>query len=142
MFLCIYYYYCFQLNHTTDCIFMERMLENYYNTYTSCKYSRRSKKWFVALNKRGRPRKGSRSKKKQKFSQFLVLHLDVDDVQYRRRNFFGKATQLGISSFTSKWRNTQQSHLLRVWRPPVNQPNSKTNIQHSRTVTSRRGDRG
>lgn len=67
------------------------MLENFYNTYASCAYQGRHssdkfgeimgnkrgnrRKWHLALNKRGRPRSGFKSRRKKKHSQWLVLHL-------------------------------------------------------------------
>lgn len=91
---------------------MEKMLENYYNTYTSCKYGRgrhSKKKWYVALNKRGRPKRGNQSKKKQKFTQFLVLHLDDEEYKWTRRKFVfaNRDTYFGINSFTQEWRRRQ-----------------------------------
>ncbi|VDP14439.1 unnamed protein product [Soboliphyme baturini] len=115
----------FATNHTTDCIFMEKMLENYYNTYTSCKYSRRKRKWFVALNKRGRPRRGNRSRNKQKYAQFLVLHLDDEEYNGRRRKFFSNSP-FGLNSFTQKWRNRKLP-----W-------NSNTHVSESRTYQLQR----
>lgn len=67
-----------QTAHSDECVFMEKMLENFYNTYSSCRYSNRKRKWFVALNRRGRRRRGNRSRRKHKYAQFLVLHLDAD----------------------------------------------------------------
>uniref|UniRef100_A0A5S6QJ14 Fibroblast growth factor n=1 Tax=Trichuris muris TaxID=70415 RepID=A0A5S6QJ14_TRIMR len=97
------------ITHTTECIFMEKMLENYYNTYTSCRYSRRRRKWFVALNKRGRPRRGNRSRNKQKYAQFLVLHLDDEDVKGQQKKFFTNSP-FGLDSFTQKWRSQKFQH--------------------------------
>ncbi|KFD66423.1 hypothetical protein M514_05811 [Trichuris suis] len=93
------------------------MLENYYNTYTSCRYSRRRRKWFVALNKRGRPRRGNRSRNKQKYAQFLVLHLDDEDVKGQQKRFFTNSP-FGLDSFTQKWRSQkfQHSYQGRHWR--------------------------
>ncbi|KRZ66526.1 Fibroblast growth factor 20, partial [Trichinella papuae] len=113
------FYFCkiFTVNHSTECIFMEKMLENYYNTYTSCRYSRRRRKWFVALNKRGRPRRGNRSRNKQKYAQFLVLHLDDEDFKGHRRHKLLTNSPFGLDSFTQKWRSEKFSSLPTGGRP-------------------------
>lgn len=45
-------------NYSSECVFMEEMLENYYNLYSSCSYGTLKKPWYIALRKTGRPRKG------------------------------------------------------------------------------------
>ncbi|VDO33123.1 unnamed protein product [Brugia timori] len=42
-----------------ECVFMEEMLENYYNLYSSCAYGTPKKPWYISLRKTGRPRKGN-----------------------------------------------------------------------------------
>ncbi|XP_063776028.1 fibroblast growth factor 5 isoform X2 [Pseudophryne corroboree] len=46
---------------TDDCKFMERYQENSYNTYASATYrtEKSGRRWYVALNKRGKAKKGS-----------------------------------------------------------------------------------
>ncbi|XP_056424918.1 fibroblast growth factor 5 [Hyla sarda] len=46
---------------TDDCKFMERYQENSYNTYASATYrtEKTGRRWYVALNKRGKAKKGS-----------------------------------------------------------------------------------
>uniref|UniRef100_A0A914CIV5 FGF n=1 Tax=Acrobeloides nanus TaxID=290746 RepID=A0A914CIV5_9BILA len=72
-------------NYTSECVFMEEMLENYYNLYSSCAFhtkvdtefgTRKRRPWYVALRRSGRPRKGRNARKKQKSSHFLVIHFD------------------------------------------------------------------
>ncbi|KAI1721164.1 fibroblast growth factor domain-containing protein [Ditylenchus destructor] len=62
-----------QSKYTPECVFMEEMLENYYNLYSSCAYGTRKRPWYVALRKTGRIRKGGHTRKRQKSSHFLVL---------------------------------------------------------------------
>ncbi|VDK29225.1 unnamed protein product [Gongylonema pulchrum] len=52
-------YAALQENYSAECVFMEEMLENYYNLYSSCAYGTPKKPWYIALRKTGRPRKGS-----------------------------------------------------------------------------------
>uniref|UniRef100_A0A915C269 FGF n=1 Tax=Parascaris univalens TaxID=6257 RepID=A0A915C269_PARUN len=65
-------------NYSSECVFMEEMLENYYNLYSSCSYGTLKKPWYIALRKTGRPRKGKNSRKRRKSSHFLVVHFDGD----------------------------------------------------------------
>lgn len=36
-------------NYTSECVFLEEMMENYYNLYSSCAYGTRKRPWYVAL---------------------------------------------------------------------------------------------
>jgi hypothetical protein len=67
-------------NYSSDCVFMEEMLENYYNLYSSCAYGTRRRPWYVALRRTGRPRRGRHTRKKQKSSHFLVIHFDDNGI--------------------------------------------------------------
>ncbi|KAM3724256.1 Uncharacterized protein ACO02O_07406 [Dirofilaria immitis] len=67
-------YAALQQNYSMECVFMEEMLENYYNLYSSCKYGTPKKPWYISLRKTGRPRKGKYSRKRRKSSHFLVVH--------------------------------------------------------------------
>lgn len=71
-------YAALQQNYSMECVFMEEMLENYYNLYSSCTYGTPKKPWYIALRKTGRPRKGKNSRKRRKSSHFLVVHFDGD----------------------------------------------------------------
>ncbi|KAH7731424.1 Fibroblast growth factor family protein [Aphelenchoides avenae] len=68
-------------NYTSECVFMEEMLENYYNLYSSCAYGTRKRPWYVALRRTGRSRKGRHTRKKQKSSHFLALHIDEEGTE-------------------------------------------------------------
>lgn len=65
-------------NYTAECVFMEEMLENYYNLYSSCAHGSRRRPWYVALRRTGRVRRGRYTKRRQKSSHFLVIHFDAD----------------------------------------------------------------
>ncbi|KAM4747306.1 fibroblast growth factor 7 [Rhinophrynus dorsalis] len=56
-----------------DCNFKELIQENHYNTYASAKWTNNGKEMFVALNNKGSPMKGKKSKKEHKGSHFLPL---------------------------------------------------------------------
>uniref|UniRef100_T1JPI9 Uncharacterized protein n=1 Tax=Strigamia maritima TaxID=126957 RepID=T1JPI9_STRMM len=66
---------------TNECIFQEKISQVWYNTYASFKYSLQRLKWYVALNKRGKPRRGDRAKKRQKFTHFLLRPVDVKKLE-------------------------------------------------------------
>lgn len=58
-----------------DCNFEEMILENHYNTYASAKWRHTGKRMFVAINNKGIPMKGKKSKKGQKASHFLPMRI-------------------------------------------------------------------
>nr|XP_056718639.1 fibroblast growth factor 1 isoform X2 [Euleptes europaea] len=61
---------------TEECLFLERMEENHYNTYTSKKHA--DKKWYVALKKNGQSKLGPRTHLGQKAILFLPLPVSPD----------------------------------------------------------------
>ncbi|KAM5170260.1 fibroblast growth factor 7 [Mantella aurantiaca] len=58
-----------------DCNFKEWIQENKYNTYASAQWTHNGREMFVALNNKGFPIKGKKSKKENKSSHFLPMHL-------------------------------------------------------------------
>lgn len=64
-------------NYTSECVFLEEMMENYYNLYSSCAHGTRKRPWYVALRRTGRSRRGKNARRRRKASHFLVVHYDT-----------------------------------------------------------------
>ncbi|KAK2116746.1 putative fibroblast growth factor 1 [Saguinus oedipus] len=59
-----------------ECLFLERLEENHYNTYISKKHA--EKNWFVGLKKNGSCKRGPRTHYGQKAILFLPLPVSSD----------------------------------------------------------------
>ncbi|XP_041110514.1 fibroblast growth factor 10-like [Polyodon spathula] len=56
-----------------DCKLKERIEENGYNTYASLQWKNKGKQMFVALNGKGSPKKGQRTRRKNTAAHFLPI---------------------------------------------------------------------
>lgn len=53
-----------------ECVFVEEFLENNYTALVSAKY----KGWYLGFNRKGRPKKGSRTTQRQQEVHFMKRH--------------------------------------------------------------------
>ncbi|KAI1889682.1 hypothetical protein AGOR_G00165470 [Albula goreensis] len=60
--------------YNENCNFKEVFLENYFNAYSSAKWTKQNgKEMFIALSQRGRPLKGRKTKKESVSSHFIPM---------------------------------------------------------------------
>lgn len=86
-----------------ECVFIEEFLENNYTALVSAKY----KGWYLGFNRKGRPKKGSRTTQRQQ------------EVHFMKRQPKGRVDPLQEFRFTTVTKRTRRARRLK--------PNPKRN---------------
>ncbi|XP_020794713.1 fibroblast growth factor 7 [Boleophthalmus pectinirostris] len=59
--------------YTDNCNFKEVFLENYFNAYSSVKWTKNGKQMFIALSQKGRPVRGKKTRREHVASHFIPM---------------------------------------------------------------------
>ncbi|KAK7912473.1 hypothetical protein WMY93_012684 [Mugilogobius chulae] len=59
--------------YTDNCNFKEVFLENFFNAYSSVKWTKNGKEMFIALSQKGRPLRGKKTRREQVASHFIPM---------------------------------------------------------------------
>lgn len=62
-----------QRTYTENCNFKEVFLENYFNAYSSAKWTKNGKEMFIALSQKGRPMRGKKTRREHVASHFIPM---------------------------------------------------------------------
>ena len=62
-----------QDTYNENCNFKEVFLENYFNAYSSAKWTKNGKEMFIALSQKGRPMRGKKTRRKHIASHFIPM---------------------------------------------------------------------
>ncbi|CAD5222227.1 unnamed protein product [Bursaphelenchus xylophilus] len=106
-------------HYNADCVFMEEMLENYYNLYSSCNHGSPRHPWYLSIRKSGKPRRGSHARKRQRSSHFIVVHFDetglLDPVPNHLNRAAYRIQTTWMNHYGNNWRRSSTRH--RAWAP-------------------------
>ncbi|XP_077374376.1 fibroblast growth factor 7 [Festucalex cinctus] len=59
--------------YNENCNFKEVFLENYFNAYSSAKWTKNGKEMFIALSQKGRPMRGKKTRREHVASHFIPM---------------------------------------------------------------------
>lgn len=67
--------------HSENCNFKEVFLENYFNAYSSAKWTKNGKEMFITLSQKGRPLRGKKTRREHVASHFIPMKCRDEDRQ-------------------------------------------------------------
>lgn len=65
--------------YNENCNFKEVFLENYFNAYSSAKWTKNGKEMFIALSQKGRPMRGKKTRREHIASHFIPIKCREED---------------------------------------------------------------
>lgn len=91
-------FFCQPDGRKQECVFVEEFLENNYTALVSAKY----KGWYLGFNRKGRPKKGSRTTQRQQ------------EVHFMKRPPKGRVNPLEEFRFTPVTKRTRRARRLKT----------------------------
>lgn len=67
--------------YSENCNFKEVFLENYFNAYSSAKWTKNGKEMFITLSQKGRPLRGKKTRREHVASHFIPMKCRDEDRQ-------------------------------------------------------------
>lgn len=62
-----------QRAYSENCNFKEVFLENYFNAYSSARWTKNGREMFIALSQKGKPMRGRKTRREQVASHFIPM---------------------------------------------------------------------
>lgn len=59
--------------YSENCNFKEVFLENYFNAYSSARWTKNGREMFIALSQKGRPMRGKKTRREHVASHFIPM---------------------------------------------------------------------
>lgn len=59
--------------YNENCNFKEVFLENYFNAYSSARWTKNGREMFIALSQKGRPIRGKKTRREQVAAHFIPM---------------------------------------------------------------------
>lgn len=90
--------------YNENCNFKEVFLENYFNAYSSAKWTKNGKEMFITLSQKGRPLRGKKTRREHVASHFIPMKCRDEDrqVDWRSRGLWRDRDLTNILTDTYK----------------------------------------